>query len=189
MSTTSAAIDDLLPYPRYRIAAESLIDTPASVVWAELLALPMSSLPWGFTLTRLRHLPDVLAGNETSVRGTDTFLDATPIPVVIHRAPEIIISAGLSQAWKIRGGARAPFLDATQFAAWNEPGWIKVAMQFHLAEAPGGRTTRLTTETRISATDTRTARVFAPYWWAIRAGSVLIRREVVAQVRRRAESR
>lgn len=182
-------IDDLLPNYRYRISAESIVAAPRAAVWSELAHISMSALPIGFALTRLRHLPGVLVGNEKPVVGTDTFFDSTPIPVVVGVQPSLIISAGPSQAWKIFGGDRPPRLDAAQFSTWSDPGWIKVAMQFRLTDLDGGQKTLLTTETRIASTDDRTAHVFAPYWWAIRAGSVLIRREVVAKVRKRAEGR
>jgi len=186
--SSPVTIDNLLPSFRYRISAETGIDASPPTVWSELVGIPMSALPLGFALTRLRHFPDVLAGNETPVAGTDTFFDATPIPVVVRVKQSLIISAGPSQAWKILGGDHPPDLDARQFSGWQEPGWIKVAMQFRLTEFDGGQKTLLSTETRITSTDDRTARLFAPYWWAIRAGSVLIRREVVAQVRKRAEN-
>jgi hypothetical protein len=46
----------------------------------------------------------------------------------------------------------------------------------------------LSTETRILATDPRTRRSFAAYWFLIRAGSGAIRREVLRVVAGRAES-
>lgn len=182
-------ITTLLPGARYRIAAESVIAAPPEVVWKELVELPMSALPVGFFLTLLRHFPDVAAGNEERTQGTTTFLEATPIPVVLEDEPRLIVSAGPSQAWKLPGGTAGPGLTAAQFVGWDEPGWIKVAMQFELTDLGSERGTRLATETRIVATDAATARVFAPYWWMIRAGSALIRREVVAKVKKRAETR
>jgi len=180
-------LDDLLANPTYRIAAQQTVAAPRQVVWRELVALPMSALPLGFALTLLRHAPDVITGSERRVRGTDTFLDATPIPVLIDDAPRQIVSAGLSQAWKIVGADAAPRLGLEALHDWSAPGWIKVVMSFDLDEVSPG-STELRTETRISATDPRTARRFAPYWRVIRASSSLIRREVVAQVKRRAES-
>lgn len=180
-------LDALLPDPAYRIAASRVIDTPPAVVWRELVTLPMSALPGGFLLTLLRHGPDVLVGNERRVSGRDTFLAATPIPVLVCHEPRQLVSAGISQAWKVIGGNRAPVLDAAEFRAWATPGWIKVTMSFDLVEVPGRRGTLLSTETRIGVLDAGTARRFAPYWWMIRAGSVLIRREVLAAVKRRAE--
>jgi len=179
-------IDDILPEPRYRIAAAQTIAAPPEVVWNALVALPMSALPFGFALTALRHLPDVVAGNERRVRGTDTFLDATPIPVLIRDEPRLVVSAGVSQAWKLVGGLPGPRLDVVGFRAWRVPGWIRVAMSFELTPLDGGRSTLLATETRVAPTDRRTARTFAVYWLVIGVSSALIRREVVARVRRRA---
>jgi hypothetical protein len=48
-------------------------------------------------------------------------------------------------------------------------------------------TTRLTTETRVAATDRRTRLLFGVYWTAIRPGSGLIRREMLGAVARAAE--
>jgi len=180
--------DVLLPHSTYRISAARVISASPPVVWRHLTTLPMSALPMGFALTLVRHLPDVLAGNERSVRGTDTFLEATPIPVVFSAAPRRLVSAGISQAWKISGGSRGPQLNAEDFREWGQPGWIKVEMSFDLAELCGAQGTRLSTETRVDATDAGTARAFAPYWRAIRVASALIRREVLAQVKRRAEA-
>jgi len=184
--TAPLNIAAVLPHPRYRIAASRLVNAPADRVWDALLALPMGALPVGFALTVLRHLPAVLANTEQRVRASDTFLAATPIPVVFAERPRVVISAGPSQAWKWRGGATPPVVDAQHFADWADAGWIKVAMEFRLDAVDGG--TRLSTETRVTPTDPTTARRFAPYWWAIRLGSTLIRREVIAAVARRAET-
>jgi hypothetical protein len=94
--------------------------------------------------------------------------------------------AGLSRAWRLLGGLPPPRLDAAALRAWSQPGWIKVAMEFRLGPAPVG--TVLSTETRILATDPRTRRSFAFYWFLIRASSAAIRREVSRVVARRAQS-
>jgi hypothetical protein len=97
-----------------------------------------------------------------------------------------VISAGLSQAWRLLGALTPPTLQAADLRAWSQPGWIKVAMEFRLQPvAPG---TLLSTETRIAATDPGTSRAFAAYWCVIRTGSGAIRREVLRVVARRAES-
>ena len=115
-----------------------------------------------------------------------TFLDVTPIPVLFSERPRVVISAGLSQAWRLLGGLTPPRLDARALRAWSQPGWIKVAMEFRLEPTPAG--TVLSTETRILATDLRTRRSFAAYWFLIRASSGAIRREALRVVAGRAES-
>ena len=59
-------------------------------------------------------------------------------------------------------------------------------MEFRCEPTAAG--TRLSTETRVTATDPRTRRLFAPYWFFIRPGSSAIRREVLRVTGDRAES-
>jgi len=60
-------------------------------------------------------------------------------------------------------------------------------MEFRFEPTPHG--TLLSTETRVVATDARTRRAFAAYWFLIRPGSGAIRRELLQVVARRSESR
>jgi hypothetical protein len=53
---------------------------------------------------------------------------------------------------------------------------------------PTGAGSRVTTETRITATDVRTRARFGLYWLFIRAGSGLIRHDMLRAVARRAEA-
>ena len=50
---------------------------------------------------------------------------------------------------------------------------------------PRGIGTRITTETRVLATDAVSRRAFARYWVPVRAGSGLIRRAVLRAIARR----
>ena len=123
---------------------------------------------------------------EARAAGRRSFLDVTPIPVLFSERPHVVISAGLSQAWRLLGGSVPPHLDAAALRAWSEPGWIKAGMEFRLEPVPAG--TLLSTETRVLATDPKTRRAFAAYWFVIRPASSAIRREVLKVVARRAES-
>lgn len=176
-------LDDILPDHRYRIAASIVIPAPQERIWEELLALPLRALPMSLALTRIRHLPAVLTGKEPAATSDTTFLDSTPIPVVVNDPPERIILVGLSQPWKLQGGAEPPYLNAVDLARWSSPGWIKVAMEFRLVPQRDG--ILLSTETRIAATDEATGRAFAPYWMAIRGSSARMRREVLRKTAER----
>jgi hypothetical protein len=179
-------LDDVVPDPQYRISASRLVSAPPTAVWDELDRVTMSALPLGRALEGVRLLPARLLGRKRGTLRGRTFLDVTPIPVLFSDRPRVVLSAGLSQAWRILGGATPPYLDAAALRAWSQPGWIKVGMEFRLEPTPGG--TRFSTETRILATDPKTRRVFAPYWFLIRASSAAIRREVLRVVAREAES-
>jgi hypothetical protein len=116
-----------------------------------------------------------------------SFLEVTPIPVLFSERPYVVISAGLSQAWRLLGGLTPPQLDAPALRAWSQPGWIKAGMEFRLEPTRQG--TLLSTETRVLATDPATRRAFATYWFFIRSSSSAIRREALRTVAQRAESR
>ena len=73
-----------------------------------------------------------------------------------------------------------------QFRALSDAGWAKAAMNFRWQD-DGGGWTRLTTETRVFATDAAARRRFAVYWRLIYPGSSLIRRNWLAAIRERAE--
>lgn len=180
-------LDDLVPDPEYRMCHARSISAPPTAVWDELCRVTMSALPLGYALESIRLLPARLAGRRHQPLAGRTFLDVTPIPVLFCHPPRVVISAGLSQAWRLLGGLAPPPLDAVALRAWSQPGWIKVAMEFRLEPTAAG--TRLSTETRIAATDPRTRRLFAAYWFFIRSSSGAIRREVLRVVGHRAESR
>jgi hypothetical protein len=69
----------------------------------------------------------------------------------------------------------------------REPGFALAAMNF-LIEDAGPGACRVTTETRVYATDASTRRRFAAYWRVIYPGSALIRRMWLRAIARRAES-
>lgn len=179
-------IDDVLPNPQYRMYHSRNVAAPPVVVWDQLLGVAMSALPVTRALEGLRLLPARLAGRNRQSLAGRTFLDVTPIPVLFSQRPHVVIAAGLSQAWRLLGGATPPQLEVGALRAFSQPGWIKVAMEFRLEPIPLG--TLLSTETRMLATDPQTRRAFAAYWFLIRPSSGAIRREVLRVVADRAES-
>jgi hypothetical protein len=180
-------LDDVIPEPQHRSRHSRVVGAPSEVVWDELHAVTMSALPLGRTLEAVRLLPARLSGRLHQPLAGRSFLDVTPIPVLFSERPCVVVSAGLSQAWRLLGGSTPPRLDAADLRCWWQPGWIKVGMEFRLEPTPLG--TLLSTETRVVATDARTRRAFATYWFLIRPGSGAIRRELLRVVARRSESR
>jgi hypothetical protein len=180
-------LDDVTPNPRHRIFQSRIVLAEPAMVWNELHRVTMSALPLGYALEALRLMPARLSGRKHRPLAGRTFLEVTPIPILYSERPRVLIAAGLSQAWRPLGGATAPHLNAEALRTWCQPGWIKVGMEYRLEPATVG--TIFTIETRISATDPRTQRAFAAYWFFIRTSSAAIRREVVRVVAHRAESR
>jgi hypothetical protein len=76
--------------------------------------------------------------------------------------------------------------DADAFRRLVRPGVAKAVMNFRI-EPQGDRDTRLTTETRVVATNVGARRRFGAYWALIYPGSSLIRYGWLNAIRRRAE--
>jgi len=180
-------LDDVIPEPEHRTRHSRVVGAPPEVVWDELHGVTMSALPLGRALEGLRLLPARLSGRRHPPLAGRSFLDVTPIPVLFSERPSVVIFAGLSQAWRLLGGPATPELGAAALRSWSHPGWIKVGMEFRLEPTRHG--TLLSTETRVVATDERTRRAFAAYWFVIRPGSGAIRRELLRAVARRSELR
>lgn len=87
----------------------------------------------------------------------------------------------IGRFWTPRGGLVS--LRGEDFASFDRPGYAKAAVNFLGNETPGG--TRLSTETRIVATDDSSARLFALYWSVVRPFSGLVRRSWLKAVERR----
>ena len=79
-----------------------------------------------------------------------------------------------------------PAETSRRFASLSAPGYAKAAMNFRVEPSPDG-SCRVTTETRIFATDPKTARRFATYWRFIYPGSALLRRMWLDAIAARAE--
>ena len=182
----AATIDDLLPAPHFRERHERHVDAPPAAVWGALHELRLDDSPLARLLMDVRALPARLLGHRRPAMVTARFVEAAPIPVLASVPCRALVAGGVLQPWKPAGGAPPPALDAPALRAFDDPGWVKCAMDFVLE--PDGAGTRLTTETRVRATDRRTRLVFGAYWLVIRAGSGLIRREMLRVVARRAEA-
>ena len=180
-------IDDLLPTPHFRERHERRIAAPPAAVWQALQELRLGDLALSRALMAIRLLPARVAGrSEASRMVSGRFLEEGPVPVLAEEAQRAVVAGGVMQPWKLTGGDEPPALDAAALRAFAEPGWVKTG--FDLVIEPNGTGTRLTTETRVTATDPRTRARFGLYWLFIRAGSGLIRHDMLRAVARRAEA-
>lgn len=105
--------------------------------------------------------------------------------VLLHEtAPREIVVGTLVIAPK--GADRRSLLSASASRAAATPGCAYATMNFFL-EPDGAGGTRLSTETRVHATDAGARRRFAAYWRTIYPGSALIRRMWLRAISLRAE--
>jgi Protein of unknown function (DUF2867) len=187
----NAVLDDVLPVYRHRERHATQIAAPPEAVWSALHAISAGDLRLTRALTSIRALPARLPGGRTPRGGLPA--DRGFIQAFMDRGyrelradpPRALVAGAAGQPWRLRGGETADVAGRNGLRAFERPGFVLIATSFEL-EALGDRT-RLSTETRVQPTDAAAARAFRPYWWAIRAGSGLIRRDVLQAVRRRAE--
>lgn len=179
-------LDDLIASPRHTLRHCRAIEASPEDVWDALHQLPVSAFPLTRGLEALRLVPARIAGRPHPSLAGRSFLEITPIPVLFSDRPRMVILGGLSQAWRLTGGARPPALNAAGLREWSQPGWVKVAMDFRFE--PTGAGTSLSTETRVIATDRRSDRAFGRYWLIVRPAAATIRREVLRVTAQRAEA-
>ena len=184
-ATAPPTLDDLLGEGDFSERHERRIQAPPATVWAALHEVRLVDLALSRTLMDLRTLPMRVRGRPRPRMVTARLLEDGPVPVLATEPGRMVLAGGAMQPWRLTRHTEPPPLDLEALRAFSEPGWVKVGMDFVLE--PEGGATRVRTETRIVATDPRTRLVFGLYWVAIRAGSGLIRRDMLRAVARRAE--
>lgn len=90
----------------------------------------------------------------------------------------------IGQPWRPTGGLKK--FDAADFKGFEETGFAKMAWNFAVKETEGQAL--LSTETRIKCLDPNSRRKFGLYWTFIGPFSGLIRKEMLAAIKRRAET-
>jgi hypothetical protein len=154
-------LDAVLPRFDYRERHRIAAGVPPERALAAVRAATPAEMPLVRMFFRLRGL------GRAAAREVPAFeqLLAFGFRVVAESDREFVLGL-VGQPWRVRGGLRT----GADFAAFDEPGYAKIAMSF----AADG--TELTTETRVLLTDAAAGRRFRLYWIVVRPLSGLIRR-------------
>ena len=187
----STVLDRLLPSFQVSERHRVVIAASPDQVWAALSQVTMGELRLFRLLMGVRVLPGRL------VRSPRARLDAEEallgwavrfgFTILGENAMRELVFGAIGQPWRLAGGRSAAVAGGDDFAAFDQPGYAKLAANFRLAPTVGGSATQLRTETRVACTDPASARRFARYWWLIRPASGAIRRSWLAAIKRRAE--
>jgi hypothetical protein len=181
------ALDDVLPVYRFRERHARTIAATPDVVWGALLSITPEDLPLSRLLMGIRGLPAYLSaqrgGFGVSSRPVIDLFIAGGFRKLRDDPPHALVAGAAIQPWRLIQGQAADVRDLAGFRAFDQPGFVRAVVSFELE--PVDRGTRLSTETRVQPTDAGAARAFLPYWLVIRAGSGLIRRDILRAVARR----
>jgi hypothetical protein len=179
-------LDRVLPQFAHRETHAVDVDASPEIVWAAIHEVTGTELPVTRMLTAIRGI-----GSHGARKPVLERFVAGGFSLVLDEPPRAVALAAAGQPWKRRGGERIALPEAGQEVSdFARPGFVLMATSFALEPlgGTGGGRTRLTTETRVQPTDATAARSFRPYWWAIRAGSGVIRHELLRAIRRKAEA-
>ena len=136
----------------------------------------------------------VFKGRELILRATP---DAQPRPrgllaqvqslgwvVLAEIADHEVVVGAVTKPWEANVTFRS--IPATDFAAFNEPDYVKIAWTLR-ADATGPSSSIFRTETRAVATDAAARSRFRPYWAFLSPGIFLIRQMMLRPVKTQAE--
>ncbi len=187
----TAVLDDVLPDYAHRERHSTNVAAAAQAVWSALHQVSNRDLRLTSLLMTVRTLPTRLPGGGPRRDGApadrgfvEAFLQRGFRELLVD-APSTLVVGAAGQPWRLTGGETADVVDLEGFQRFRRPGFVLMATSFELEAV--GEGTRLSTETRVQPTDATTASAFRAYWWAIRIGSGLIRRDLLQAVRRGAE--
>ena len=182
-------LDELVPAFQFHERHTVLIHAPPERVWAAVKEVRAGEVRLFRLLTSIRspRLPGRDAPesilNPSTERPILEVATSTGFMLLAEEPPREIVVGTLVVA----PPERAPVETPADYAGLALPGYAKAAMNFHLADLGGG-TTRLTTETRVFATDAGARRRFAAYWRLIYPGSSVIRVMWLKAIKQRAEA-
>jgi len=179
-----SALDQLIPAPRLLEIDHVDVAADPQRAWERVRHGDLANSPVARALFALREIPERLAGRRPDTRLRLDDLVSTPerpgFGVLVDDPPEEVAVGAIGQVWK----PEIPFVhvaDAAQFAAFSQPGYIRVAWALRVLR-PGHDVTRIELELRVDATDEAAWRRFRAYFRLIGPASRFIRRSGLAAV-------
>jgi hypothetical protein len=181
----SGSLDDFLPEYDVSEFHETHVAAAPQAVIATAHRMTPREFPLFVNLMRIRGLPALISGRVSLDLDVPAFESFRRLGFTqLADGPDEVVFGTVGHFWRVRSIPQP--LPAEEFAAFAEPGFAKGAFNICAEPAHGG--TRLSTETRVQGTDARARARFRRYWWVVMPWSALIRRELLRNIRRRAEA-
>jgi hypothetical protein len=174
-------LDDVMPHCEFRERHELWVPASPPETYDAVRAVSASEIRLIGPLMRLRMLGRWPGRLDTRAPLLGELQQGGFICLAEGRDEEVVYGA-IGRFWSPTGNRP---IAVESFTAFTEPGYAKAAMNFAVRAERGG--SRITTETRILATDPEASRKFRLYWLLIRPGSGAIRRSWLRAIRRRIE--
>jgi hypothetical protein len=182
-----ALLDRFMPQYEIREFHETRVAAPAEVAFAAARELDMQGSGFLRAIFKGREL--LMGADSSKSRRAQPFLSEILALGwrILHEEPgrKLVIGA-VTRPWEANVTFRG--LEPEEFARFQEPGYTKIIWTLE-AEPTGGETSVFRTETRAVTTDSDSRRRFRRYWAMVSPGVVLIRHEMLRQVRGEAAKR
>jgi hypothetical protein len=170
-------IDDLLPEYQFSERHSTTVAAAPERVYEITRRLDMSGSSLIRLLFRLRGLPPTALNLDG--------LCELGFSILAERPGRELVLGLVGRFWT-RAGGLLP-VGALGFGEFKQPGYAMAAWNFQVSALPQGGTS-LSTETRVLCTDAASRFSFQLYWLLVRPFSGLIRRVMLREVKREAES-
>ena len=179
-------IDGFLPEDVVLDHHEVQVDAPGETTYRAVKDLDLARSPVVLALLAVRGLPTVFTGAVKPSRrlGLDEIRRSGFVVLAEEPGREIVLGI-VGKFWRLTSGIHR--IEPTEFSGFETPGFAKGAWNFVVSERPGGGST-VVTETRVKCTDADARRKFLLYWRLVGPFSALIRRALVRNIKRDAES-
>jgi len=179
-------IDDFLPVYDAVEHHQIDVDAPVDRAYRAIKELDLARSPFVLALLFARGLPHLFTGAVKPKRQLrlDDIVESGF--VVLGEEPDRELVLGIvGKFWQLSSGVHR--IEPDEFRGFDTPGFAKAAWNFVVSARPGGGS-RVETETRVVCTDDDARRQFSRYWWLIGRFSALIRRVMLGDIKRSAES-
>ena len=184
----SQRLDEYMPVWQFGECHETYVAASPERVSAAIRAVTADEIALFNLLTWIRRGGRPGPENILNAPGRKPLIDVAIATSFIRLADEppreLVVGTLIVAPPELRPRGR---LTPDAFRIDTPAGVVLAAMNFRIDASAGG--SRLTTETRVRAGDTRAARRFAVYWRVIHPGSALIRRMWLRAIKTRAERR
>jgi hypothetical protein len=180
-------LNQFLPNPEVDEYHQLEVDAPAPITFAVAKGMDLQASPVVKGIFWLRAVPAMLRGKPFRRQGPQGLLEETlalGFGVLAEVPDRELVVGTYTQPWHQQVTFHP--LPPQEFAAFAEPGYVKIA--WTLAAEPLGPTrSRFVTRTRVATTDPVARRRFRRYWAPMSAGIILIRYVSLPMVKREAE--
>jgi hypothetical protein len=180
-------LDDFMPGFDVAERHHAAVSAPADLTYAAACDVDLQRSAIVRSMFKAREVALGADADETPrPRGILAFTKSLGWGVLAERPGRQIVMGAVTQPWQPNVTFRA--LPPETFAAFNEPGYVKIVWSMRADPVRVGESIART-ETRVTTTDPGARRKFRRYWSVFSPGIVLIRRVLLQLVKSDAERR